>query len=94
MNGCKKLKQIVTQQGDEITINFSHFYHVLSEDKRKIIAIEVGMQNGGLASALAIQLGKDATMGLASAICSPLMNITGAALAIWWQKKSEQQEIK
>jgi BASS family bile acid:Na+ symporter len=61
----------------------------LDEKSCRTIAIEVGMQNGGLASALAVQLGKATTMGLAPAICSPLMNITGAALAIWWRKKSE-----
>ncbi|MDR2439716.1 MAG: bile acid:sodium symporter family protein [Planctomycetaceae bacterium] len=60
----------------------------LDEKSCRTIAIEVGMQNGGLASALAVQLGKASTMGLAPAICSPLMNITGAALAIWWRKKS------
>ena len=58
----------------------------------RTIAIEVGMQNGGLASGLAIQMGKAATMGLAPAIFGPLMNITGSALAIWWRKKTERAE--
>ena len=62
------------------------------EKSCRTIAIEVGMQNGGLASGLAIQMGKAVTMGLAPAICSPLMNITGATLAIWWRKKTERQE--
>ncbi|AWI09571.1 bile acid:sodium symporter family protein [Ereboglobus luteus] len=64
------------------------------EKSCRTIAIEVGMQNGGLAAGLALQMGKAATMGLAPAICSPLMNITGASLAIWWRKKTERQEEK
>lgn len=62
------------------------------EKSCRTIAIEVGMQNGGLAAGLALQMGKAATMGLAPAICSPLMNITGASLAIWWRKKTERQK--
>ncbi|MDO5581840.1 MAG: bile acid:sodium symporter family protein [Planctomycetia bacterium] len=57
----------------------------------RTISIEVGMQNGGLAAGLAISLGRAATMGLAPAICSPLMNITGASLAIWWCGRSPKQ---
>ncbi len=53
----------------------------------RTIAIEVGMQNGGLASALANQMGKAATMGLAPAVFGPLMNVTGSILASYWQKK-------
>ncbi|MDO4574309.1 MAG: bile acid:sodium symporter family protein [Planctomycetia bacterium] len=57
----------------------------LDESSCRTVSIEVGMQNGGLAAGIATQLGKAATMGLAPAICSPLMNITGASLAIWWR---------
>jgi predicted Na+-dependent transporter len=49
------------------------------------IAFEVGIQNGGLASGLALQMGKIATVGLAPAIFGPLMNITGSMLANWWR---------
>lgn len=64
----------------------------LDEKSCRTVSIEVGMQNGGLASGLAIQMERAATMGLAPAICSPLMNITGASLAIWWRKKTETSE--
>jgi BASS family bile acid:Na+ symporter len=53
----------------------------------RTMAIEVGMQNGGLASGLANQMGKMATVGLAPAIFGPLMNITGSILASYWHKK-------
>lgn len=53
----------------------------------RTIALEVGMQNGGLASGLALQMGKVATVGLAPAIFGPMMNITGSSLATWWGNK-------
>lgn len=53
----------------------------------RTVAIEVGMQNGGLASGLAEKLGKAATMGLAAAVFGPFMNITGSILASYWHKK-------
>ena len=59
----------------------------LKEKDARAIALEVGMQNGGLASALANEMGKLATVGLASAIFGPLMNISGSLLASWWGTK-------
>jgi BASS family bile acid:Na+ symporter len=50
----------------------------------RTIALEVGMQNAGLATGLAKLMGKLATAGLAPAIFGPVMNITGSALASWW----------
>src|SRR5215204_2050380 len=50
----------------------------------RTIALEVGMQNAGLASGLALAMGKLATAGLAPAIFGPVMNITGSTLASWW----------
>lgn len=59
----------------------------LSERDSRTIAIEVGMQNGGLASGLAKEMGKAATLGLAPAVFGPLMNITGSILASYWHRK-------
>ncbi|HTI60785.1 bile acid:sodium symporter family protein [Mucilaginibacter sp.] len=53
----------------------------------RTMAIEVGMQNAGLASGLAKGLGKIATVGLAPAVFGPLMNITGSLLANYWHRK-------
>ena len=58
----------------------------LNERDCRTIAIEVGMQNGGLASGIAKGMGKIATVGLAPAIFGPLMNITGSVLASWWHR--------
>jgi BASS family bile acid:Na+ symporter len=59
----------------------------MSEKDCRTVAFEVGMQNGGLASGLALQMGKIATVGLAPAIFGPLMNITGSSLATYWRGK-------
>lgn len=60
------------------------------EEDRRTIAIEVGLQNAGLGSSLALAMGKLATVGLASAVFAPLMNITGSALASWWRNRPPQ----
>jgi BASS family bile acid:Na+ symporter len=59
----------------------------MSERDCRTIAIEVGMQNGGLASGIAKGMGKIATVGLAPAVFGPLMNITGSILASYWHRK-------
>ncbi|MEO7213832.1 bile acid:sodium symporter family protein [Mucilaginibacter sp.] len=59
----------------------------MEERDCRTIAIEVGMQNGGMAAGLAKGMGKIGTLGLAPVIFSTLMNITGSLLASYWHKK-------
>ena len=59
----------------------------------RTIALEVGMQNAGLASGLALTMGKLATAGLAPAIFGPVMNVTGSALASWWHNHSPEEAL-
>jgi bile acid:Na+ symporter, BASS family len=59
----------------------------LDEATCRTISLEVGMQNGGLASGIALQMGKIATVGLASAISVPWMTISGSLLANWWRNR-------
>ena len=66
----------------------------MPEKDRRTVAFEVGMQNGGLASGLALQMGKIATVGLAPAIFGPLMNVTGSALASWWRSKPPKEDTE
>ncbi|WP_339716479.1 bile acid:sodium symporter family protein [Cyclobacterium amurskyense] len=51
----------------------------------RTIAIEVGMQNGGMAAGIASELGKAATLGLFPAIFGTWMDISGSFLANWWR---------
>jgi bile acid:Na+ symporter, BASS family len=63
----------------------------LPEQDCRTIAIEVGLQNAGLASGLAKSMGKLATVGLSPALFGPIMNTTGSLLASWWGKKVENE---
>lgn len=56
----------------------------LDECSCRTVAIEVGLQNGGMATALAINTLKDPLTALAPAIFGPWMNISGSMLASWW----------
>ena len=58
-----------------------------NERDSRTIALEVGMQNAGLAAALAKSMGKVATTGLASVIFGTMMNVTGSSLASWWHHR-------
>lgn len=63
----------------------------MKEQDCRTIALEVGMQNGGLASGIALEMGKVATVGLAPAVFGPWMNISGSSLASWWRNKKIEQ---
>jgi BASS family bile acid:Na+ symporter len=60
----------------------------MKEADARTVAIEVGLQNAGLASGIAKGLGKIATIGLAAGVFGPIMNITGSMLASYWHKSS------
>lgn len=59
----------------------------------RAIALEVGMQNAGLASGLALTMGKMATVGVASAVFGPMMNITGSSLSSWWYNRLPEEDL-
>src|SRR6478735_11814612 len=65
-----------------------------TEKDSRTIALEVGMQNAGLASGLALSMGKLATAGLAPAIFGPVMNVTGSTLASWWHNRIPKEDIE
>ena len=65
----------------------------MPESDCRTIAIEVGMQNAGLASGIAKEMGKIATLGLAAAVFGPIMNITGSALASWWHGRQPEDGV-
>jgi len=59
----------------------------LDQSSSRSVAFEVGLQNGGMASGLARSMDKLGTVGLAPAIFSPWMNISGSILANYWSKR-------
>ena len=52
------------------------------------------MQNGGLASGIALEMGKVSSVGLAPAVFGPWMNISGSSLATWWRDKDPKEKTK
>jgi BASS family bile acid:Na+ symporter len=66
----------------------------MKESDARTVAIEVGMQNGGLASGIAKEMGKIATVGLAPAVFGPLMNVTGSLLASYWHARPPVGEVR
>jgi len=59
----------------------------LDKNSARTIAIEVGLQNGGMASGIAGGMGKLATLGLGGAVFGSWMNISGSILANYWKRK-------
>jgi BASS family bile acid:Na+ symporter len=60
----------------------------LREVDARTVAIEVGLQNAGMASGLAISVLHSSDAGLAAAIFGPWMNISGSVLASWWRGRT------
>jgi bile acid:Na+ symporter, BASS family len=59
----------------------------LSETEARTVAIEVGLQNAGMASGLAIGVLKSPLAAIPPAVFGPWMNMTGAMLASWWANR-------
>jgi BASS family bile acid:Na+ symporter len=59
----------------------------LNEVDSRTVSVEVGMQNGGMATGIAMDVLKSAKTALAPAIFGPWMNISGSVLASWWRRR-------
>jgi BASS family bile acid:Na+ symporter len=59
----------------------------LNERDARTVSIEVGLQNGGMASGLAISALESAEAALAPAIFGPWMNASGSVLASFWRRR-------
>ena len=59
----------------------------LNERDCRTVAFEVGMQNGGMASGLAINALQSVQAALAPAIFGPWMNVSGSMLATYWRNR-------
>jgi BASS family bile acid:Na+ symporter len=60
----------------------------------RTISLEVGMQNSGLAAGLALLMGGMGTVGLASVIFGPVMNISGSSLSTWWHGRPPKDDTE
>ncbi len=59
----------------------------LSVVDARTVAVEVGMQNGGMASGLAMNTLQSGKAALAAAIFGPWQNVSGSILATWWRRR-------
>lgn len=59
----------------------------LEERDARTASIEVGLQNAGMASGLAISVLHSTDAGLAAAIFGPWMNVAGSLLASYWRAR-------
>jgi len=62
----------------------------MNEADSRTIAIEVGLQNGGMAAMLATKVLKLSSAAIAPAIFAPVMNVTGSLLAAWWGRSKDE----
>ncbi len=65
----------------------------LGETDSRTVAIEVGLQNGGMASGLAVKVWESSMAALPSAVFGPWMNMSGAMLASWWSSRPPLDEL-
>lgn len=59
----------------------------------RTVAIEVGMQNGGMATGLAFNVFKSKTVAMASAVFGPWSAVSGSALASYWRRRAERPSV-
>jgi len=64
------------------------------EKECRTIAVEVGMQNGGMAAGLAISVFKSQLASIPGVVFSSWHNITGAVLASYWARKPIKEKHK
>jgi BASS family bile acid:Na+ symporter len=65
----------------------------LSERDARTVAIEVGLQNAGMATGLAMSPLNSPEAGLAPAIFGPWMNVSGAVLASFWRRRPTEPSM-
>lgn len=69
------------------TLALGRWFKSLTVRDARTVAIEVGLQNGGMAGALANEVLHSAVAALPANIFSIWMNFSGSILASWWSRK-------
>jgi BASS family bile acid:Na+ symporter len=64
----------------------------LDERTCRTVAFEVGMQNGGMGTALAMNVLRSANAALAPALFGSWMNVSGSVLATWWHARPASED--
>ncbi|MBM3858620.1 MAG: bile acid:sodium symporter family protein [Verrucomicrobia bacterium] len=64
----------------------------LNRTDARTVALEVGIQNGGMATGLAFGVLKSSAAALGSAVFGPWSAITSSVLASWWARRTERDQ--
>ena len=67
-------------------------YQFSNETDARTCALEVGIQNGGMATGLAFNVLQSPAAALGAAVFGPWSAITSSALASWWRKHPANHE--
>jgi len=65
---------------------------LIDEANCRTVAFEVGMQNGGMATGLAMDVLQSHTAALPPNLFGSWMNISGSILANWWKRKTNRNK--
>jgi bile acid:Na+ symporter, BASS family len=63
----------------------------LSPRDSRTVALEVGIQNGGMATGLALNVLKSPAAALGAAVFGPWSAVTSSLLASWWRRSSDAE---
>ena len=66
----------------------------MGEAEARTVAIEVGMQNGGMADALSVSVLNSPVAALPANVFSIWMNFSGSVLANWWSRRRPKDMVK
>lgn len=67
---------------------------LINEADCRTVSIEVGMQNGGMATGLAIDVLRSHVAALPPNVFGAWMNVSGSLLANWWKGRPPKQEAQ
>jgi BASS family bile acid:Na+ symporter len=65
----------------------------LNEQDSRTVAIEVGLQNGGMAASLATEVLKQPAAAIVPALFAPVMNVSGSIAAAYWSKHASEAPV-
>lgn len=88
--GCKTFGKILGRTGFLLGLRKTGD-SLVSESDCRTVAFEVGMQNGGMATGLAMEVLKSPTAALPPNVFGTWMNVSGSLLANWWKRTTKEK---
>ena len=89
---CSKLLGYVLGVAGYLVGYYDTVENRMDEGSCRTVAFEVGMQNGGMATGIAVDVLKSHVAALPPNVFGTWMNISGSMLANWWKRKPVGQD--